>query len=130
MTTFLILLMMVIQGSFSTEEDYYGKYASVQTGVVEFTLDENGVNDLIVNHQKINQQPTYDFLGYYGSTWLLKIEFFDEQGCSNVLKVLIENDHGEFVIASGFHRRYQVAKNDRIITVNKKSFELTFKPSL
>jgi hypothetical protein len=125
----LTLFLAFSAQAFSSEEDYFGKYSSINNGIkVAFTLNENGISDLIIDSIKVDIKTlTYDYLAIYGSSQVFQINFDDDKKCSNVIKLFIVKSDGVFIITTGYYLQYKMSDNEKLTVVRKQALELAYK---
>jgi hypothetical protein len=128
-TIFISLLLSFSLYAYSSEEDYFGKYTSVNNGIkIEFTLNEDGVSNLYVDNIKFDSIAlTYDYLAIYGNAQIFQINFEDNKKCGNVIKLFIVKNDGEFVITTGYYMKYKISEKEKMIVIRKQALELICK---
>lgn len=127
MNTFLVVIMTYIMSIGVDEENYYGEYYNSQNEkVVEFTLSQNGIEELVLDGRLIKSEfVKYDYLGYFGSTLFLKI-LTKEEGIQTELKVLLESQEGLFLQCVGLmitskieNNQYELISSESIVFKKK-----------
>src|ERR1039457_983584 len=129
MKTLLALLLLSISiNCYSSEEDYFGSYISINKNLnISFRLDEEGVKDLKVNNITFDIKTiTYDYLGIFGNSQIFQINFIDKNKFENVIKLFIVSNDGVFVIATGFFMQYSLDDKNKLIVKKKQSVEFKF----
>ena len=123
-----LLLISSIYG-YSSEEGYFGKYCSNNSGIkVEFTLNEEGVSNLFIDSVKIDMKTmTYDYLAIFGNSQIFQINFVDNKNCNNIIKLFIVKNEGEFIIISGYYMQFTIDEFEKITVIRKQALELSCK---
>ncbi|MCE1190376.1 MAG: hypothetical protein LWX56_14705 [Ignavibacteria bacterium] len=127
-TIIAILLLSISIKSFASEEDYFGSYSSINTGLkISFFLNEEGVKELKVDGIAYDTTTlTYDYLGVFGNSQIFQINFVDKNKFEHVIKLFIVTNEGEFVIATGFYMQYSLNDKNKLIINKKQSIEFKF----
>ena len=122
----IYLVLFLFSVARATEfEDYYGKYQSAgKQNQVAFTFAKSGVTELVVDGVPIRDGVTYDILGIFEGTLLLRIDYVDSNQKQCVIRALILNEKRAFVVASGFYIAFRLDADNQPKTLRTFTFEL------
>ncbi len=122
----IFLVLFLLSVAQATElEDYYGKYLSAgKLNQVAFTFAKSGVTELVVDGVSVKDGITYDILGIFEGSLLLRIDYVDSNKQQCVIRALILNEKRTFVVASGFYVAFRLDADNQPKTLRSFTFEL------
>jgi hypothetical protein len=122
----MFLVLFLLSVAQATEfETYYGKYQSAgKQNQVSFTFAKSGVTELVVDGVSVKDGVTYDILGVFEGSLLLRIDYVDSRKQQCVIRALILNEKESFVVASGFYVAYRLDADNQPKTLRTFTFEL------
>jgi hypothetical protein len=120
---FVLLFLSVAQ---ATElEEYFGKYQSTpKQNQIAFEFNKSAVTGLVVEGVPVKAGVTYDILGIFEGSLLLRIDYMDSIDRQCVIRALILVENQKFVVASGFHVAFRMDANNQPQTLRTFAFEL------
>jgi hypothetical protein len=122
----ILLVLFLLSSAQATElEDYFGKYRStLKQNEIAFAFNKSGVSELIVDGVPIKTGVTYDILGIFEGSLLLRIDYVDSNNRQCVIRALILVEHQRFVVASGFYVAFRLDADNQPKTLRTFAFEL------
>ncbi|KMQ49877.1 hypothetical protein CHISP_3230 [Chitinispirillum alkaliphilum] len=108
-------------------EDIFGTYRSIRgSHDIQFTLDETGMASFVLDDLEYDTETlTYCYPARYGGAQLLFIDFYDNAGYGNSLKIFIVSADRDFILATGYYLRSKWDGNQLIIK-DRGTFDLEY----
>lgn len=117
---------------FATDIDiYFGQYSGNNDGFpLSFRLSIDGVDRLMVDGRAVDRASVeYAFLGVYGDSEIFRIEYTDDDGHLNVIKLFIVDNENRVLLATGYYvRSYMKSSTEPVEIKNITPITLHFEP--